>query len=243
MAGHSKWANIKFRKAAQDKKRGKLFTKLIREITVAARTCGGDQENNPRLRTAVSKALTSNMTRDTIDRAIKRGIGNDDNSDYEEILYEGYGPSGIAVMVFCMTDNRNRTVGEVRHCFTKFGGSLGTDGCVAYMFNKVGQIILEPNPAYNEEQILEAVLESGAEDLIVDEDDNSIEIKTPANQDSLEAVTKVLAKLDIQPVSSEITYVAKTTVGLDGDAEQKYNKFIDMLEDLDDVQEVYTNLA
>ncbi len=175
MAGHSKWANIKHRKAAQDKKRGKLYTKIIREITVAARLGGGDPSDNPRLRASVDKALGANMPKDTIDRAIQRGAGGGEGADVEELVYEGYGPGGIAILVEAMTDNRNRTVAEVRHAFSKFNGNLGTDGSVAYLFEKKGIISFEPG--FNEEQIMEVVLESGAEDIEVEED-GSIVITT-----------------------------------------------------------------
>ena len=175
MAGHSKWANIKHRKAAQDKKRGKLYTKIIREKTVASRLGGGDPSDNPRLRASVDKALGANMPKDTIDRAIQRGVGGGEGSDVEELVYEGYGPGGIAILVEAMTDNRNRTVAEVRHAFSKFNGNLGTDGSVAYLFEKKGVISYEPG--FNEEQIMEVVLESGAEDIEIEED-GSIVITT-----------------------------------------------------------------
>ena len=176
MAGHSKWANIQHRKGAQDKKRGKLFTKLIREITVAARIGGGDLNANPRLRLAVDKAKGQSMPKDNIDRAIRRGSGDLDGVDYQEIRYEGYGPGGAAVMVDCMTDNRNRTVADVRHAFSKFGGNLGADGSVAYLFNHVG--LLSYPADSDEEQVMEAAIEAGAEDVVVDEEDRSIEVLT-----------------------------------------------------------------
>jgi YebC/PmpR family DNA-binding regulatory protein len=175
MAGHSKWANIQHRKGAQDKKRGKLFTKLIREITVAAKMGGGDPDSNPRLRLAIDKAKAQSMPKDNIERAVKRGAGELDGSDYQEIRYEGYGPSGTAVMVDCLTDNRNRTVAEVRHAFSKFGGNLGADGSVNYLFNHVGQL-LYPEDA-DEDAIMEAAIEAGAEDVVVD-DEGSIEVLT-----------------------------------------------------------------
>ncbi|MEA3291648.1 MAG: YebC/PmpR family DNA-binding transcriptional regulator, partial [Pseudomonadota bacterium] len=175
MAGHSKWANIKFRKAAQDAKRGKVFTKLIREITVASREGGGDPDANPRLRTAVDKALAANMTRDTIDRAVQRGTGEIEGATIEEVRYEGYGPNGVAVLVECATDNRNRTVSEVRHAFSKAGGNLGTDGSVAYLFTKIGSIVLPAGS--DEEQIMEIALEAGAEDIEAD-DDGVVEVIT-----------------------------------------------------------------
>jgi len=176
MAGHSKWANIQHRKGAQDAKRGKLFTKLIREITVSARIGGGDPASNPRLRAAVDKALGANMTRDTVERAIKRGAGELDAENYEEIVYEGYGPNGVAVLVECLTDNRNRTVSEVRHAFTKNGGNLGTSGSVAYLFSKIG--LLTYPQGSNEDAIMEAALEAGADDVVTN-DDGTIDVTTP----------------------------------------------------------------
>ncbi|MGD8640311.1 MAG: YebC/PmpR family DNA-binding transcriptional regulator, partial [Gammaproteobacteria bacterium] len=173
MAGHSKWANIRFRKGAQDAKRGKLFTKLIREITVAARQGGGDPDSNPRLRAAIDKALSNNMTRDTVDRAVKRGSGETEGENYEEIVYEGYGPNGVAIMVECLTDNRNRTVAEVRHAFSKHGGNLGTNGSVAFLFEKIGMLTFPEGS--DEEKIMEAAVEAGAEDVIVN-DDTSIDV-------------------------------------------------------------------
>ncbi|MGD8573107.1 MAG: YebC/PmpR family DNA-binding transcriptional regulator, partial [Gammaproteobacteria bacterium] len=175
MAGHSKWANIRFRKGAQDAKRGKLFTKLIREITVAARQGGGDPDSNPRLRAAIDKALSNNMTRDTVDRAVKRGSGETEGENYEEIVYEGYGPNGVAIMVECLTDNRNRTVAEVRHAFSKHGGNLGTNGSVAFLFEKIGMLTFPEGS--DEEKIMEAAVEAGAEDVIVN-DDTSIDVTT-----------------------------------------------------------------
>lgn len=236
MAGHSKWANIKHRKGAQDAKRGKVFTKLIREITVAAKLHGGDLNSNPRLRTAMDKALAANMTKDTIDRAIKRGVGGDDTDNLEEIRYEGYGPAGVAVMVDCLTDNRNRTVSEVRHAFNKYGGNLGTDGSVAYLFTKCGQMIFAPGA--DEDKIMEVAIEAGAEDVVT-QDDGSMEIIT-----SVEAFDEVLSAIknnDLNPDNAEITMVPSTTVDLDSDGSESMMKLIDVLEDLDDVQDVYTN--
>jgi len=237
MAGHSKWANIQHRKGAQDKKRAKIFTKLIREITVAARMGGGDPTANPRLRLAVSKALSANMSRDTIDRAIKKGAGGAEGANMEEILYEGYGPGGVAVMVDCLTDNRTRTVGEVRHAFTKCGGNLGTDGSVAYLFTKKG--ILTFAPGSNEEKIIEIALEAGAEDVTTNTD-GSIDVIT--QPDAYEAVKNAMEQQDLSAANAEVTMVAATYTKLEGDVAEKMEKLIDMLEDLDDVQNVYSNL-
>lgn len=236
MAGHSKWANIKHRKAAQDKKRGKQFTKFIREITVAARNGGPDVDTNPALRSAIDKALGGNMTRDTIDRAIKRAAGNDDAANLEEVRYEGYGVEGVAVMVDCLTDNRNRTVSEVRHAFSKSGGNLGTDGSVAYLFNHLGQIILDDT--CSEEQVMEVALEAGAEDVIVN-DDKSIEVLTPP--DCFIQVKEALAGAKLAVQFSELTMLPSTSVDLDVEKSLKILQLIDRLEDLDDVQSVYTN--
>ncbi|GAB4391483.1 MAG: YebC/PmpR family DNA-binding transcriptional regulator [Gammaproteobacteria bacterium] len=237
MAGHSKWANIQHRKNAQDKKRGKLFTKLIREITVAARMGGADPDANPRLRDAVRKALGSNMTRDTVDRAIKRGAGGADGEDIMEVRYEGYGPSGVAVMVDCMTDNRNRTVAEVRHVFSKCGGNLGTDGSVAYLFTKQGQISIASGA--NEDEVMEIALEAGAEDIVVNED-NSIDVITAP--DNFEAVHNALSTHSLSIERAEITMAASTHVDINElELAEKMVKLLDMLEDLDDVQAVYSN--
>jgi len=236
MAGHSKWANIKHRKAAQDAKRGKLFTKLIREITVSARVGGADIDSNPRLRTAVDKALTANMTRDTIERAIKRGAGAADTENYEEIRYEGYGIGGVAVMVDCLTDNRNRTVSEVRHAFSKTGGNLGTDGSVAYLFTKHG--ILTYPPGSDEDAIMEAALEAGAEDILTNAD-GSIDVWT--TPDEFNNVNDAMKQAELSPESAEITMQAATEVQLSLEDAEKVVRLVDMLEDLDDVQNVYTN--
>jgi YebC/PmpR family DNA-binding regulatory protein len=236
MAGHSKWANIKFRKAAQDKKRGKMFTKLIREITVAARVGGGDVDNNPRLRTAIDKALAANMTRDTIDRAVRRGAGGGEGANVEEIRYEGYGPEGVAVLVDCMTDNRNRTVAEVRHAFTKCGGNLGADGSVAYMFTNQGQITFAPGS--DEDRIIEAAIDAGAEDVVVNED-KSIDVITAAKEFS--KIKDVLEKAGLKAEHAETTMEAATKVTLNKDGAEKIMRMVDMFEDLDDAQEVYTN--
>jgi len=234
MAGHSKWANIQHRKGAQDAKRGKLFTKLIREITIAARLGGGEADANPRLRAAIDKALAGNMTKDTIERAIKRGSGAVDGESYEEIRYEGYGVGGIAVMVDCMTDNRNRTVAEIRHAFSKCGGNLGTDGSVAYLFEKVG--LLNFPAGSDEDKIMEIALEAGAED-VVQNDDESIDVLTAPND--FYSVKEAMAKLT--PTHAEITMRASTNITLDLDNAQKMLRLLDMLEDLDDVQQVYSN--
>ena len=236
MAGHSKWANIKHRKAAQDKKRGKMWTKLIREVTVSAREGGGDPACNPRLRLAMDKALGANMPKDTIERAIKRGAGAEDDSSYEEIRYEGYGPGGVAVMVDCMTDNRNRTASEVRHAFSKHGGNLGTDGSVAYLFTKQGIISFQPGT--DEDQVMEAALEAGAEDVVVN-DDGSIDVVTTPEEFS--SVCDALASTGLDTSVSEVTYNAATQAELDRDTAERLLKMVDALEDLDDVQDVYNN--
>ena len=236
MAGHSKWANIQHRKNAQDAKRGKLFTKLIREITVAARMGDPDPASNPRLRMAVDKALGGNMTRDTIERAIKRGSGAQDGENYEEVRYEGYGPGGVAVMVDCVTDNRNRTVAEVRHAFTKAGGNLGTDGSVAYQFNKSG--ILSYPAGSDEDQIMEAALEAGAEDVLTN-DDGSVDVLTEPDQ--FVDVKEAMIAADLKPEHAEVTMRADITSPLELDDAEKMIRLLDRLEDLDDVQNVYSN--
>ena len=236
MAGHSKWANIRFRKGAQDAKRGKIFTKLIREITIAARAGGSDLGSNPRLRLAVDKAKAQSMPKDNIDRAIKRGAGELDGENFEEIRYEGYGPNGVAVMVDCLTDNRNRTVAEVRHAFTKFGGNLGADGSVSYLFNKSGS--LSYGPETNEDAVMEAAIEAGAADVLTD-DDGSIEVLT--EPEDFETVRDAMAAAELPPEHAEITMRADTRAAVDTDSADTLLKLIDMLEDLDDVQQVYTN--
>lgn len=235
MAGHSKWANIKFRKAAQDAKRGKLFTKLIKEITVSARIGGSDQDSNPRLRAAVDKALGANMTRDTVDRAIKRGAGEMGGDDFEEIRYEGYGQNGIAILVECATDNRNRTVSEVRHAFTKNGGNLGTDGSVAYLFSRIGSLVFDASQ--DEEKIMEVALEAGAED--VEAEGEMIEVVTPPEQ--FHQVMQAFKDAGLEPEISEIIQRPSTETELTGEDAEKVRKLIDMLEELDDVQDVFTN--
>jgi YebC/PmpR family DNA-binding regulatory protein len=236
MAGHSKWANIKHRKAAQDKKRGKIWTKLIREVTVAAREGGADPTSNPRLRLAMDKAFGANMPRDTVDRAIKRGAGADDGDNYEEIRYEGYAPGGVAVMVDCMTDNRNRTASEVRHAFSKYGGNLGTDGSVAYLFSKQGVVSFQPGT--DEDAVMEAALEGGAEDVAVN-DDGSLDVITAP--EAFSAVCDALTASGFDTSVSEISFNAATQIELDAEGAEKLLKMVDALEDLDDVQEVYSN--
>lgn len=236
MAGHSKWANIKHRKAAQDKKRGKVFTRLIREITVAARLGGGDQDSNPRLRAAVQAALSANMPKDTVERAIKRGAGGEDGANLEEVRYEGYGPGGVAIMVDCMSDNRNRTVSEVRHVFTKTGGNLGTDGSVAYLFEKRGVISFAPG--VDEDALMEAALESAADDVLTN-DDGSVDVMTGV--DVFSDVCQHLEQAGLRHANAEVTMVASTQAVLNVETAEKVLKLIDMMEDLDDVQNVYTN--
>ncbi|AXB03886.1 YebC/PmpR family DNA-binding transcriptional regulator [Aeromonas caviae] len=235
MAGHSKWANIKHRKAAQDAKRGKIFTKLIREITTSARLGDADPANNPRLRAAVAAALTSNMTRDTINRAIARGAGGGDGEQLETIVYEGYGPAGSAVMVECLTDNRNRTVAEVRHAFSKCGGNLGTDGSVAYLFTKKGVLTFV---GADEDALMDAALEAGADDVLTEED-GTIEVYTTPND--FGTVLDGLEAAGFKPESAEVTMIPSTEAELDAETAPKLMRLIDMLEDLDDVQEVYHN--
>lgn len=235
MAGHSKWANIKHRKAAQDSKRGKIFTKLIRELTVAAQQGGPLVEDNPRLRTAVDKALSANMTKDTIQRAIDRGVGAGDTSKMEEVTYEGYGMGGVAILVETLTDNRNRTVGEVRHAFSKNGGSLGTDGSVAYLFTRTGKIYIT---AADEDAVLEVALEAGAEDVEL-QDDGSIEVSTA--WEGFLNVKEALSKAGFS-AEGEVTMLPSMEVDItELELANKVMALIDMLEDLDDVQNVYSN--
>lgn len=237
MAGHSKWANIKHRKAAQDARRGKIFTKLIREITVSARMGGPEINDNPRLRAAVDKALGNNMTKDTIDRAIKRGAGGDDSANMEEITYEGYGKNGVAVLVETMTDNVNRTVSEVRHAFSKFGGNLGTSGSVAFLFSKRGEIFFEPG--VDEEKLMEVALEAGAEDVEDNKDGSFLVVTTPDK--SFGDVSDALKEAGLEAADAEVTMHPSTQADLDADTAETVGKMIDQLEDLDDVQNVYTN--
>jgi len=236
MAGHSKWANIQHRKGAQDAKRGKIFTKFIREITVASRMGGSDMSSNPRLRLAVDKALGSNMSRDTIERAVKRGAGELEDVVYDEIRYEGYGPNGVAIMVDCMTDNRNRSVAEVRHAFNKYGGNMGTEGSVAYIFTKLG--ILSYAPGKDEDAIMDAALEAGADD-VESHDDGSIDVLTSA--DEFVSVKEAMIEAGFEPDNGEVTMKAATEVELDVEQGIKMLRMLDVLEDLDDVQNVYSN--
>jgi YebC/PmpR family DNA-binding regulatory protein len=236
MAGHSKWANIQHRKGAQDKKRGKLFTKLIREITVAARMGGGEPDSNPRLRVAIDKAKGQSMPKDNIERAVKRGAGELDGADYLELRYEGYGPGGTAVMVDCLTDNKNRTVAEIRHAFTKYGGNLGADGSVNYLFNNVGQLMYPSDS--DEDVLMEAAIDAGAEDVVVD-DDGSIEVLTePAD---FQVVRDAMIAAGHEPENAQLTMRASTSATLDVKEATSMVKMLEQLEDLDDVQEVYSN--
>jgi len=236
MAGHSKWANIRHRKAGQDAKRGKIFTKLIREITIAARMGGPEVANNPRLRAVVDKSLTANMTRDTIERAIKRGAGEDGDKNLDELSYEGYGPGGAAVLVETMTDNVNRTVGEVRHAFSKAGGNLGTNGSVAYMFTRRGEIAFPAG--LNEEALMEQALELGAEDVL-NNDDGSIDVITAF--ETFGSILDGLKDAGFIPAGAEVTMAAENLMDMDVEMAEKVMRLIDALEDLDDVQNVYSN--
>jgi len=236
MAGHSKWANIQHRKKAQDAKRGKLFTRLIREITVAARMGGSDMDSNPRLRLAVDKGLSANMNKDTVDRAIKRGAGEQDGDNYEEIRYEGYGPGGSAILVDCMTDNRNRTVAEVRHAFTKFNGNMGTSGSVAYMFENMG--VIQFAPGTDEDAVMEAALDSGAEDIITSDDD-SIEVLT--SPEEFINVKDALVAAGLNPEEAEVTMRADNRAALSNKEGESMLKLLDVLDELDDVQNVFSN--
>jgi YebC/PmpR family DNA-binding regulatory protein len=235
MAGHSKWANIRFRKERADAKKGKVFTRLIREITVAAREGGGDPAANPRLRLAIDKAFEHNMPKENVERAIKRGTGQLEGAEYEEVRYEGYGIGGAAVMVDCLTDNRTRTVADVRHTFTKHGGNLGTDGCVAYLFKHCGQLVFAPGT--DENRLMEAALEGGAEDVIVN-DDGSLEVITAAAD--FDAVRKKIEAAGLKPEVAEVTMRPLTEVELKGEEAARMRKLLDALDALDDVQEVYT---
>lgn len=236
MAGHSKWANIKHRKAGQDAKRGKIFTKIIRELTVAAKSGGGDVADNPSLRATVDKALAANMTRDTIDRAVARGAGTAESDSLEELTYEGYGPGGTAVLVETLTDNKNRTVAEVRHAFTKFGGTLGTNGSVAYIFERTG--IISFREGSSEEKIMEVALDSGAHD-IVNNEDGSIDVMTTL--ETFGSVQDALNKVGLKANSAEMTMLASTEADLDLSSAETLIQLIDLMEDLDDVQNVYHN--
>lgn len=235
MAGHSKWANMKHRKARQDAKKNKIFTKIIRELTVAARI-NPDVTANPRLRLAVDKALSENMTRDTIDRAIKRGAGANDGENYEELVYEGYGPNGVAVIVETMTDNHKRTVADVRHAFTKAGGSLGTNGSVSYLFSRRGVMVFDAG--IDEDALMDAALEAGAEDVI-NHDDGSFEVLTAPEQ--FNDVKDALAQAGFVTAHADVTLIPATRAEVDADNAAAFFKMIDQLEDLDDVQNVYHN--
>lgn len=235
MAGHSKWANIKHRKAAQDAKRGKVFTKIIREIVVAAREGGPNPEDNPALRSVMDKALTANMKKDTIEKAIARGVGGNDGDNFEALTYEGYAPNGVAILVKCLSDNKNRTVSEVRHAFSKHGGNLGTDGSVAYLFKHMGQLFIEQG---SEEEVMEAALEAGADDVVTHED--SFEIQTDPGQ--YLDVKKALTEAGFE-VEGEVSWVPDIEVEVDAETAEKVQKLIDVLEDYDDVQNVYTNAS
>jgi YebC/PmpR family DNA-binding regulatory protein len=236
MAGHSKWANIKHKKAAADAKRGKIFTRLIKEITVAARLGGGDPSANPRLRLAMDKAMDNNMPKDTIERAIKRGSGGLEGVHYEEVRYEGYGINGAAVIVDCMTDNRTRTVADVRHAFSKYGGNLGTDGSVVYLFKHCGQIVFAPGS--DENALMEAAIDAGAEDVVVN-DDGSIEVITGPQE--FVAVKDGLARKGLKAEFAEVTMKPLSEVEMHGEDVQKMQKLLDALESLDDVQDVHTS--
>jgi YebC/PmpR family DNA-binding regulatory protein len=238
MAGHSKWANIQHRKGRQDEKRGRVWTRLIREIMVSARAGGGDLDANPRLRLAVEKAKAANMPADNIKRNIDKATGNLEGVNYEEIRYEGYGIGGAAIIVDTMTDNKVRTVAEVRHAFSKHGGNLGTEGSVAFQFKHCGQLVFAPGS--NEDQIMEIALENGADDVITD-DDGAIEVITPPAE--FEAVKNALEAAGLKPEVAEVTMRAENTIELAGDDAAKMQKILDVLEDLDDVQEVYHNAA
>jgi YebC/PmpR family DNA-binding regulatory protein len=236
MAGHSKWANIQHRKKAVDAKRGKIFTRVNRELSVAARAGGSDPDANPRLRLAIQKANAVNMPKDTIERTIKKAAGELEGVTYEEIRYEGYAPNGVAVMVDTLTDNRNRTVAEVRHAFSKAGGNLGTDGSVSYLFNKIGVLNFEPGTP--EESVLEVAMEAGADDIVTEED-GSIEIIT--SPEAYSDVVSAMEEAGLTPANAEVTMRATLEVELDVDAGQKVLRFMDALEDLDDAQAVYSN--
>lgn len=235
MAGHSKWANIKHRKAAADAKKGKITTRLVKEITIAAKMGGGDANSNPRLRLAMEKARENNVPKDNVDRAIKRGTGELEGVNYEELRFEGYGIGGVGLIVDCLTENKTRTVADVRHAFNKYGGNLGTDGCVAYQFKHCGQLVFAPG--LNEEAVMELALELGAEDVIVNED-GSIEVIVPAN-DFIEIKAQFEAK-GYTPAVAEVLMKALNETELFGDDIAKMQRLLDAFDDLDDVQEVYT---
>lgn len=237
MAGHSKWANIKRHKAVVDAKKGKVFTKLIREITVAARTGGGEISANPRLRKAVDDALNVNMTKDTVQRAIQRGVGGQEGADLEEVAYEGYGAAGVAVIVYCMTDNRNRTVSLVRHAFSKCGGNLGTDGSVSYLFKKQG--VLSFAPGTDENRVMEIALEAGADDIITESDASMTVLINPEHYDEVKAAMEAKG---LKADHAELTMLASTQVPIsDKETADKIVRLLDMLDEIDDVQQVYSN--
>jgi YebC/PmpR family DNA-binding regulatory protein len=236
MAGHSKWANIKHRKAATDAKRGKIFTRLIREITVAAKLGGADASSNPRLRLAIDKAIDNNMPKDTIERAARRGAGELEGANYEQVRYEGYGINGAAVIVDCLTDNKVRTVAEVRHAFSKYGGNMGTDGSVAFLFKHCGQFVFAPGT--NPDRLMEVALDAGADDIVDNEDGSTEVLTSPA---AFMAVKDALAKAGLKPEFAEVTMKPSTEVALAGDDALRMQKLLDALESLDDVQDVFAN--
>ncbi len=236
MAGHSKWANIQHRKRAVDAKRGKIFTRINRELSVAARAGGSDPDANPRLRLAIEKANAANMPKDTIERTIKKAAGELEGVNYEEIRYEGYAQGGVAVMIECLSDNRNRTVSEVRHAFSKHGGNLGTDGSVSYLFSKIG--VLNFAPGTSEDEVMEVALESGADDIVMGED-GSIEVLT--SPETFSALVAAMETAGVAPANAEVTMRASVEVELDVETGRKVLRFLDILEDLDDAQAVYSN--
>jgi YebC/PmpR family DNA-binding regulatory protein len=238
MAGHSKWANIQHRKGRQDEKRGKVWTKIIREVTVAAKLGGGDVNNNPRLRLAIDKAKDANMPNENVTRAIQKGTGSLEGVNYEEIRYEGYGPGGVAVMVDCLTDNKTRTVAEIRHAFSKNGGNLGTDGCVSYLFMHCGQLMFSPQ--IDENKLMDAALEVGADDVIVHEDGSKEVITPPAD---FSRIKDGLIHIGLEPEFGEVTMRPETEVELLAEAAITMQKLLDALENLDDVQNVYSNAS
>jgi len=238
MAGHSKWANIRFKKAAVDARRGKVFTKLIREITVAARQGGPDRDTNPRLRLAIDKAYANNMPKENVERAVKKGAGELEGEAYEEARFEGYGPGGVAVLVDCMTDNRNRTVAEVRHAFSKHGGNLGTDGSVAFLFNHTG--VISYPPGTDEDRLMEAAIEAGAEELETS-DDGSMDVLVPPER--FAEVRDALVGAGLEPENAEVTMRPTTSAEVEGEDAEKVLRLLNMLDDLDDVQNVYSNAS
>ncbi len=237
MAGHSKWANIQHRKGKQDAARGKVFTKLVRELNVATRVGGADPDGNPRLRLAIDKAVAASMPKDNIERAIKKASGDLDGFSYEELRYEGYAPGGVAVIVDCMTDNKNRTVADVRHAFSKFGGNLGTDGSVAYQFQKIGVLCFAPG--VDEEKVMDVALEAGADDIRSFDEDNSVEVITTPEE--FDAVCAAMVAAGVKPDEAEVTMRAENDIALEGEQAQSVAKFLDWLEEMDDVQNVYSN--